>query len=71
VRLKFIRLLSNLSKGSNELVGRCLNIRGDIQSMPEATRIHEQMEVLSSLRDNGKLKLWEKGKCEQVAERLG
>lgn len=56
VRLRSIRLLNIFSKSSNALVGRCFNIRGDIQSMPEAADFRENIAVLSSLIVNGKLK---------------
>jgi hypothetical protein len=56
IRLKTIKLLSILSKSSNALVGRCFNIRGDIQSMPKAADFREEISVLSSLRVSGKLR---------------
>lgn len=46
IKLKSIKLLSILSKSSNALVGRCFNIRGDIQSMPEAADLREKIAVL-------------------------
>jgi len=54
--LKSIKLLSILSKISNALVGRCFNIRGDIQSTPEAADFREKIAVLSSLMVSGKLR---------------
>jgi len=56
IRLKLIKLLSILSKSSNALEGRCFNIRGDIQSMPETADFSEKIAVLSSLRVSGKLR---------------
>jgi len=54
--LKLIKLLSILSKISNALVGRCFNIRENIQSMPEAADFHEEIAVLISLMVSGKLR---------------
>jgi len=50
VGLESIRLLKMLSKMSRALMGRCFNIRGDMQSMPEAADLREKMAMLNSLK---------------------
>jgi hypothetical protein len=56
VRFKSMSLLNIESKSSKALLGRCFNIIGDMQSIPDAADFREKITVLSSPRVKGTLK---------------